>query len=195
MQIKICSEVSVFIHLLLDHRSLLYQSISFIFMQLTKVDLYGNNLASLPGCLLELPKLTDFNLSCNEITHLPGIPNWSPSLVKMDLFSLPMNHAKASMLTSLNLSKNRFSQVPRYVCTFTTLTALDLSCNPNNRALPFEMCMLTKLEQLNVKGLKKLKEPPKVYHQSNPIQCIHYLQGKYNHHIDDLLSPAYDRWQ
>lgn len=89
----------------------------------------------------------------------------------------------APVLNSLALSKNQFSQVPLCVCSFTTLTVLDLSENPNIKALPFELGMLSGLVELNLSGLKRLKEPPKNI-QSYPHQCIHFLQDKLGDYAD-----------
>ena len=83
----------------------------------------------------------------------------------------------ASALSSLNLSSNQFNSVPLCICTFTTLTSLDLSDNPNIRNLPCELSLLTKLKRLNLNGLKRLKEPPKVF-TSSPQKCISYLHSK-----------------
>lgn len=69
------------------------------------------------------------------------------------------------------------------VCTFTTLTSLDLSDNSSIKSLPYELGKLSKLEQLNLNGLKRLKEPPKAV-TSNVQNCISYLQGKLNDYDD-----------
>ena len=79
----------------------------------------------------------------------------------------------------LNLSKNQFRSVPLCICTFTTLISLDISDNPKIKNLPYELSMLTKLEQLNLNGLKRLKEPPKVFTRS-PQKCISYLRSKFS---------------
>ena len=150
---------------------------------LSMVDLSNNSLTTIPASLLQLRKLETLNLSHNRINCLPDVPQWSPSLSMVDLSnnclsSLPMN-ISTSALTALNLSSNRFNSVPLCVCTFTTLTCLDLSKNPDIKNLPCELCMLTKLEELNLNGLKRLKEPPKLY-ISCPQKCISYLQSKFS---------------
>ena len=98
------------------------------------------------------------------------------------LSSLPIN-IRASGLISLNLSNNQFNTVPLCICTFKTLISLDLSENPNIRSLPCELGMLTELEELNLNGLKRLKEPPKPF-ISSPQKCISYLRGKLNDYND-----------
>ena len=150
---------------------------------MTNANLSNNILVSVPASLLQLNKLEMLNLSHNKINHLPDIAHWSDNLSVVnlsdnDLSSLPMN-ISASALTALNLSNNQLSNVPLCICTFTTLISLDLSDNPNIRSLPCELCMLTKLKELNLNGLKKLKEPPKACIGS-PQKCISYLQSKFS---------------
>ena len=159
----------------------------FLIFQMYNVDLKNNDLTHIPSSLLQLPNLTKLNLSHNKLTHLPDIPFWSEALSELDLSdnclsSLPIN-ITASSLTHLNLSKNQFSSVPLCVCTFVTLTFLDLSDNPSIRSLPYELSMLTKLEQLNLSGLKRLKEPPKAF-ISSPQKCISYLRSKLSDYDD-----------
>ena len=151
--------------------------------QVCNIDLNDNELTQIPARLLQLPNLKTLNLSHNKLTHLPDVLLWSKALVELNLSdnclsSLPIN-ATASSLTCLNLSKNQFNAVPLCVCTFLTLTSLDLSDNPRIRSLPHEMSMLTKLEHLNIKGLKRLKEPPNAF-MNSPPQCISYLRSKLN---------------
>ena len=154
---------------------------------MANANLNDNNLTTIPANLLQLPKLQKLSLSHNKISHLPDIPHWSANLSLVDLSdnclsSLPMN-CSASALTSFNISKNRFNSVPLCVCTFTTLTCLDLSDNSNIRNLPCELGMLTKLKELNLNGLKKLKEPPTAF-TSSPQKCISYLRGKLSDYDD-----------
>ena len=83
----------------------------------------------------------------------------------------------ASALVSLNLSRNKLSSVPLNVCTFTELVSLDISDNPSVVSLPYEMSLLRSLKELNLCGLKKLKDPPR-----SSLGSIHdcnlYLQQK-----------------
>ena len=155
--------------------------------QMCNIDLNRNNLTHIPASLLQLPKLKTLNVSHNKLTHLPKIPRWSKALTELNLSdnclsSLPMN-VTASSLISLNLSKNLFNDIPLCICTFITLISLDLSDNPRIRSLPHEMSMLTKLEHLNLSGLKKLKEPPKPFINS-ASKCISYLRSKFNDYAD-----------
>lgn len=94
----------------------------------------------------------------------------------------------ASNLISLNFSMNQFNHVPLCVCILTTLSSLDISGNPSIKAIPYEMGMLTKLEQLNIAGLKKLREPLKPFNISSSQDCISYLKGKIGHSSSGLKS-------
>ena len=148
---------------------------------MTSVDFSNNKLTDIPAGLLQLPNLSLLNLSHNKLTHLPDIPMWSASLTHVDLSnnlltSMPMN-ITASALISLNLSKNKLSEVPLCVCTFTKLISLDISDNLGIKSLPYEMSLLTQLEELNLNGLKRLKEPPKSS-TGSVKECISYLQSK-----------------
>lgn len=116
---------------------------------------------------------------------------WSSALSEVDLShnclsSMPINIC-ASNLISLNLSTNQFNHVPLCICTFTTLISLDISGNHNIKSLPCEMGMLTKLEQLNITGLKKLREPPKSFISSSQ-DCISYLKRKFSDSTSSLKS-------
>ena len=155
-------------------------------IQLTHVDLSDNELTTVPVELLQLPSLKTLDLSHNKVICIPYARKVSFSLVNLDLSdnrlsSLPLN-LSALALTVLNMSKNQFGHVPLCVCTFTLLTSLDLSGN-GIRILPYEMGMLTKLVQLNLSGLKRLREPPK-YVQNTCQDCIGYLQDKLRMYVD-----------
>ena len=156
-------------------------------MQMIRVDFSNNKLTDITAGLFQLPNLSVLNLSHNKLTHLPDIPIWSAALTNVDLSnnlltSMPMN-ITASALTSLNLSKNKLSEVPLCVCTFTKLTSLDISDNPSIKSLPYEMSLLNQLEELNLKGLKRLKEPPKSSLVSVK-ECVLYLQSKLRSYAD-----------
>ena len=160
-------------------------------MQMTSADFSNNKLTDITAGLLQLPNLRLLNLSHNKLTHLPDIPVWSATLTHLDLSnnlltSMPMN-ITASALTCLNLSKNKLSEVPLCVCTFTKLTSLDVSENPGIRSLPYEMSLLTQLEELNLSGLKRLKEPPKSS-VGSVKESISYLRKKFSGYADGIYS-------
>ena len=156
-------------------------------MQVTDFNISNNMISDIPASLLQLPSLEVLSLSYNKITHLPDIPMWSAALKNVDLSnnlltSMPMN-ITASALTSLNLSNNKLSEVPLCVCTFTTLEFLDISDNPNIKSLPYEMGVLSNLQELKLNRLKRLQEPPKC-RLSSAQQCVSYLQSK----LDDYTA-------
>ena len=100
----------------------------------------------------------------------------SLNLLDNKLTSLPSPITALSML-SLNIGNNRLSAVPLCVCSFTTLQSLNLSDNPEITVLPAQMSQLSSLSHLNLKGLKKLKDPPKNI-QMDCRKCISYLNEK-----------------
>ena len=150
-------------------------------IQVIKLDLQHNELATLPRCILELPSLQELNLSHNKITEIPDVPEWSSALTVLDfsynlLQNLPVN-VVASSVRALNLSHNHFRYVPICICSFTTLHSLDLSDNPDILTLPAEMGRLTSLTRLNLKNLKDLNDPPRNV-QRDTRDTIRYLNSK-----------------
>ena len=148
---------------------------------MVKIDLQCNDLTTIPGCLFELPNLAELYLAHNKLQELPEVAKWSPSLIFLDLSnnhlsSLP-SKVIAPAICSLNISRNEFHTVPLCICTFTTLHSLDLSNNSNIVALPAQMGRLDSLTNLNLSGLKNLKDPPKAL-QNDCRECIRYLNSK-----------------
>ena len=148
---------------------------------MVKIDLQYNDLTTIPGCLLELPSLSELNLSDNKLQEIPDVREWSPCLTVLhfsnnQLSSLP-SEVVAPAICSLDISKNRFRKVPLCICSFTTLHSLNLSENSNIVALPKQMGRLSYLSHLNLSGLKNLREPPKNL-QKECRDCIRYLNSK-----------------
>ena len=146
-----------------------------------KLDLQQNELSTIPQCILELPSIRELNLSYNKLKDLPDIPKWSSCLIVLDLSynmlsTMPVNTA-APAIRALNIGNNSFRTVPICVCSFTTLHSLDLSDNPNISTLPAEMGRLTNLTRLGLRGLKRLRDPPRRV-QSECKDCIRYLNSK-----------------
>ena len=144
------------------------------------MNLEDNDLTTIPGCLLLLPKLVSLNLSNNSLTMIPDVGKLSPRLKDLDLSSnqlsdLPDNISSQAMC-KLNLGRNQFSKVPSCICSMKTLCSLTLSHNPKLKVLPPEMGKLVHIEILQLDGLS-LKDPPKhllgVCHD-----CIQYLKNK-----------------
>ena len=91
----------------------------------------------------------------------------------------------AMALMFLNLSRNKLSNVPLSVCTFTRLVSLDISDNPSIKSLPYEMSLLKSLKELNLCGLKKLKDPPRSS-LGSIHDCTLYLQQKFSSYSDGV---------
>lgn len=136
----------------------------------------------LPRFIFELPNLQDLNLSHNQLEEIPAVSEWpfcmtSLNLCGNKLATLPSPITALSML-SLNIGSNRFSTVPLSICSFTTLQSLDLSDNPDIAVLPAQMGQLSSLSHLNLKGLKKLRDPPRSM-RTDCSRCIGYLNDKF----------------
>ena len=147
-----------------------------------KVELQYNELTDVPGCLFELPCLKELNLSNNRLAELPETEKWSLQLTVLDLswnlLSKLPGKIEAPSIRTVNISNNRFTQVPISICTFTQLQYLDLSENTGILYLPVEMGRLSHLNNLKLKGLKDLNDPPRNL-QRDARDCIHYLNSKW----------------
>lgn len=146
-----------------------------------KLCLQDNELTSIPSYLLELRNLCELILARNKLTSLPECELWSSSLITLDIsqnsiVSLPAN-IRAARIRNLNLASNELSSVPLCICNFLTLQFLDLSGNKEIQILPIQMGRLNELIELNLTGLKKLRDPPKDV-INNTKQCIQYLSNK-----------------
>ena len=151
------------------------------FCQVVKLDLQFNELVSIPRNILELPSLSELNLSNNKLLELPELQEWSSTLTVLDLShnkltDIPGNPI-AQSIRSLNLAENDIRNVPQCVCNFVTLQTLDLSENKDILSLPAQMGRLKELSQLNLKGLKDLNDPPRNM-QRTTKDCIIYLKSK-----------------
>ena len=142
----------------------------------TKLDLQNNLLLEIPSYLLELPNIINLNLSHNNITAIPEVPEWSASLSTLDLScnflsSLP-DCVSAPFLENLNISNNQLVIAPH---SFTGLTTLNIAYNPGIKALPIELGRLKNLKNLYMDGLDDLNYPSKTFH----ADCITYLRNQF----------------
>ena len=147
----------------------------------TVLSLQWNKLREIPACLLQLPCITDLNLSHNVLVELPDVPEWPFSLL---LFNISHNKlsklAKSTVALSiekLDLSYNQFRSVPACVCSFITLQTLDLSGNHKISSLLIELGRLKKLYELKLDGLEDLNDPPKNVRLTTG-DCMRYLSSR-----------------
>ena len=149
-------------------------------MQVNKLDLQDNELASIPDCLLCLPNLNKLNLFNNQLTNLPELSEWSPSLTELNLSQNKLSNIpgnpKAPKLRNLYLSGNDLTAVPQCISNFTNLEKLDLSENKGIQVLPDEMGCLERLQFINLTGLK-LKNLPEPCVKSAK-DCVAYLKSR-----------------
>ncbi|MGR0482322.1 MAG: COR domain-containing protein [Candidatus Electronema sp. V4] len=106
----------------------------------TYLNLWGNNLTTLPSELFQLIHLTELHLDNNRLSVLPS-----------ELFQL-------RNLTELSLSRNQLTNLSSEIGQLRNLTALNLSYN-SLKTLPSEISQLSKLRELNFEG-NFLKFPP-----------------------------------
>ena len=151
-------------------------------MQVVVLDLQCNKLGEVPPCILELPCLSELNLSHNRLSRIPDVKAWSPLLSTVDLSHNSLDHMPADIaapaIKCLNISHNKFHTVPAVICSFKTLRNLDVSYNQNILTLPEKLGKLKKLAHLKLEGLKFLTDPPKSI-QSDTQACVYYLRSKH----------------
>ncbi len=121
---------------------------------LTYLYLYGNQLISLPAEIGNLTNLTRLSLSSNQLNSLPAeIGNLTNLTVLIlgdnQLSSLPPDIWNLTNLTRLGLNNNQLSSLPAEIGNLTSLTRLYLSDNQLS-SLPPEIGNLTKLAYLNL---------------------------------------------
>ena len=153
----------------------------------TKLDLHHNNLKYIPASILELPLINELDLSSNKICELPKVL-WSSSLTKLDLSynelkSLPdcSTELCADSMEVLRLEHNQLRKVPQCVCFLCSLKTLDLSHNPEILVLPVDLGRLAKIEQLGLKGLHHLYDPPPSICEKSAV-CVSYLKSQFCKH-------------
>ena len=127
---------------------------------MVSLKLQDNELSTIPGCILELPNLTDLNISHNRLTTIPRLDRWSSSLACLDIshnkITTVQGEPSAPAICTLNLSNNNLTVIPQCICNFVTLQSLDVSNNVGICILPVWMHKLEELKQLNLKGLNNL---------------------------------------
>ena len=149
-----------------------------------KLHLHKNNIAAIPGSILELPFIQDLNLSSNKLSSLPDI-SWSASLVRFNLShnqlsSLPdrATNLCSSSMKELWLASNLLTQVPLCVCFLYELNVLNIGYNPEILVLPVELGRLEKLSDLVLEGLHHLFDPPPSICEDTKT-CVSYLRSRF----------------
>ena len=147
----------------------------------TVLSLQWNKLKEIPYCLLQLPCITELNLSHNLLGELPEVPEWPFSLVQFNVSHNKLSRIPKSTVSlsieKLDLSYNHFRSVPTCVCSFITLLTLDLSYNSKINSLPIELGRLKKLFDLKLDGLDDLNDPPKNVRLTTG-DCMRYLSSR-----------------
>ncbi len=156
---------------------------------LTRLDLSGNQLTSLPPEIGRLTNLTTLVLGFNELTALPpeigqltkltGLGLWENQLASLPpeigrltrltelgfwgnrLASLPPEIGQLTRLTVLDISDNQLSVLPPELLQLTRLTELDISDNQLS-VLPPELLQLARLTELNLSGNQLMALPPEL---------------------------------
>lgn len=118
-----------------------------IFINLISLNLYGNNLFSLPNSIENLFNLSNLNLSNNK------------------LLSLPYQIGNLSNLTSFDLSYNNLSYLPVEIGNLFNLNNLDISFN-NLTVLPSEFSNIINLNTLNL-GENAIQDLSPLYNLNN----------------------------
>ena len=147
----------------------------------TVLSLQWNVLKEIPACLLQLPSIAELNLSHNCLEGIPDVPEWSFSLLILNLsynklWRLPKS-ATASSIEKLDISYNHFRSVPPCICSFTTLQMLNLSGNHKIHSLPAELGRLKKLFNLGLDKLEDLNDPPKNIRETT-ADTMRYLSSR-----------------
>ena len=130
---------------------------------LTSLNLSGNQLTSLPPELTRLTNLTELYLTTNLLTSLPLEITRLTNLTRLDLnanglTSLPAEITRLTNLNTLNLIGNELTSLPLEITRLTNLSSLDLRVNQLT-SLPAEIGQLTNLSNL-VLGINKLTSLP-----------------------------------
>jgi len=123
-------------------------------VNLTGLDLYNNQLASLPASISNLINLTSLALYNNRLTSLPESIGKLINLTSLDLSNNQFSALDESLLnfkylTDLNLKSNQLSSLPESIFNLKTLSSLDLSNNVLSK-LPKNIEKLNNLNYLDL---------------------------------------------
>ncbi|MBK9461621.1 MAG: leucine-rich repeat domain-containing protein, partial [Sphingobacteriales bacterium] len=121
-------------------------------LDITALDLQGQNLSTLPEIVCQQTQLKVLLLNGTKLTTLPislrKLTNW-PRLSYNQLTTLPESISKLTNLQTLYLQGNQLTTLPESISKLTKLQTLNLSYNQLT-TLPESISKLTKLQTLNL---------------------------------------------
>ncbi|MDJ0578847.1 COR domain-containing protein [Crocosphaera sp.] len=138
---------------------------------LTSLSLSNNQLTNLPSEICKLTNLTSLSLWNNQLTNLPSeickLTNLtSLSLWNNQLTNIPAEIGQLTNLTSLSLSNNQLTNIPAEIGQLTNLTSLYLSNNQLTN-IPAEIGQLTNLQVLSLLNNQLINLPPEISRLTN----------------------------
>ncbi|WP_442941550.1 leucine-rich repeat domain-containing protein [Nostoc sp.] len=140
-------------------------------VKLTKLDLSGKGLTTLPLKIVQLTNLGTLDLSWNQLSSLPPefvqLTNLQTlNLGSNQLSSLPPEFVQLTNLQTLNLGSNQLSSLPPEFAQLTNLQTLNLGSNKLS-SLPPEFVQLTNLQTLNLDSNQLSSLPPEFVQLTN----------------------------
>ncbi|MEH1800375.1 MAG: COR domain-containing protein [Nostoc sp.] len=147
--------------------------------KVTKLDLSGKSLTTLPPEIGQLTNLRSLNLNNNQLSSLPAQFGQLTNLRLLDLnnnrlSSLPPEFGQLTNLQSLYLSSNQLSSLPAEFGQLTNLQSLHLRRNQLS-SLPPEFGQLTNLQSLDLRR-NQLSNLPEEFGQLTNLQSL-YLEN------------------
>ncbi|QMS88045.1 leucine-rich repeat domain-containing protein [Nostoc edaphicum CCNP1411] len=139
--------------------------------KVTKLDLSGKGLTTLPPEIGQLTNLRSIDLTSNKLRSLPPEIGQLTKLQSLDLGSnqvscLPPKIVQLTNLQLLDLSSNQLSSLPPEIVQLTNLRSLNLTWNQVS-SLPPEIGQLTKLELLFLTWNKLSSLPSEIVELTN----------------------------
>jgi Leucine-rich repeat (LRR) protein len=126
------------------------------FVNVVKINMFNNKLATLSSKWASMEQLIDLDLSSNRISLLPPIIGKMNKLRELNLNknmipSLPIEFGNLIELRTLTIRQNNLTELPKEFCNLKNLETLDLAMNLLT-VLPSEIGQLKKLKSLNLVG-------------------------------------------
>nr|MDZ8020196.1 COR domain-containing protein [Nostoc sp. SerVER01] len=152
---------------------------------LQSLDLGDNQLSTLPGEIVQLTNLQSLHLDNNQLSSLPGEIGQLTNLQSLYLYtnqlsSLPEEIGQLTNLQSLHLDNNQLSSLPGEIGQLTNLQTLNLSVNQLS-SLPGEIGQLTNLQSLDL-SYNQLSSLPGEIGQLTNLQSL----DLYNNQLSTL---------